>query len=201
MIGQVGSTAFYAATGNDEIAHVDAAVHCMFARDVPGPPSFGRVYEVDKLLGGALVRLREDGFFGGKASDVLTLSNVPPALKADRLVILGLGEAEHWTPALMREVSHRAMVEVLRAKASTASFSPCFAEGIHDTQAIEAAYEQIGIGVSEALEAGYKTMIEEDHKRINAVPLDRWVFDLQGPHAQEANHVLTSYFSSWQPRP
>ena len=53
---------------------------------------------LDSTLGGTLTRLRERGDFSGKPGEIVELRDVPQ-LEADRLLVIGLGAAEHVTLA------------------------------------------------------------------------------------------------------
>jgi hypothetical protein len=190
-IGHVGPASFFAFTEDAVVPWVDIAIHCMFARERGDAQPSGRVYEVDRALGGALVRLRGDGFFGGAVGEVLTLSSVPAQIGASKLVVIGLGEPDHWTPAVMAEASARAMVEVLRAGVASASFTPCFADWIGDRDAVELAYGQIGIGAVRALE---DALASDGAARGVGALLERWIFDLKGAEPLEAVSAVSAAF-------
>ncbi len=64
----------------------------------------GRVAELDQATGGLLLRLAKGGELNGKPLE-MTLVHAPAGLKAERLLLVGAGKKEKFTPADLRKIA------------------------------------------------------------------------------------------------
>ncbi len=71
-------------------------------------PVQGRVAELDKLAGGLIARLNNSGELTGKALE-FTLVHAPAGLKPARLLLVGAGKREQFSPGSLRKVAGAAL--------------------------------------------------------------------------------------------
>jgi leucyl aminopeptidase len=71
-------------------------------------PISGRVAELDKSVGGLLLRLAKGGELTGKSLE-MTLLHAPAGLKAERLLLVGAGKKEKFSQAELRKLAGAAL--------------------------------------------------------------------------------------------
>lgn len=78
------------------------------------PSKLNGLVHVDEALKGLLTELRKSGRFAGHALETLLI--IPPAgsMSAERLLLIGLGDRQAFTPSLMKDVGRVGMREALR---------------------------------------------------------------------------------------
>ena len=75
----------------------DLQVICLFRSD-PANSLHGSLLEIDQKLGGLLTLLRKDTLFAGTLGETLLITPRSGAIPARRLLIIGLGDLESFTP-------------------------------------------------------------------------------------------------------
>ncbi|WP_093225796.1 M17 family peptidase N-terminal domain-containing protein [Sphingomonas sp. NFR15] len=75
-------------------------------------------------MGNAATRLRRDSVFRAAPGELLALSSIAPPIKASTILLVGLGDPVHWTPAILGMALQSAARDVRRRCASSASFAP-----------------------------------------------------------------------------
>ncbi|MGN8000463.1 M17 family peptidase N-terminal domain-containing protein [Sphingomonas sp. 22176] len=104
-------------------ADVEVAVVGMFTRELAEGP-IGGLLHLDRTMGNATTRLRRDGIFRAAPGELLALSPIAPPIKASTILLVGLGDPVHWTPAILGIALQSAARDVRRRGASSASFAP-----------------------------------------------------------------------------
>ncbi len=66
-----------------------------------------------------ITELRKSGQFSGHALETLLLTPAPGAIRADRLLLIGLGDRKAFSPELMKRVGSVGMREALRLGVSS----------------------------------------------------------------------------------
>lgn len=109
----------------------DVALSCagMFTHEMAGAPLQGGLAHLDAAFGGAITRLRAEGHFEGREGEFLLIDRPPAGIAATRMLMVGLGEPEAWSPETMR----RAVVTAFRCGVQQRVPSLAFAPGMLDS--------------------------------------------------------------------
>ena len=78
------------------------------------PAAANGMVHVDQQLHGLITELRKTGRFQGHTLETLLIIPQPGAIKAKRLLLIGLGNRDHFSPDLMTDVGRVGMREALR---------------------------------------------------------------------------------------
>jgi hypothetical protein len=102
-------------------------VICLF-RSSPANTLHGSLTETNEKLKGLLERVRKPGLFMGELGETLLITPPKDGLAAKRLLIIGLGDSQNFSPQRMQLVG-----EILYSEASRLEVAhPCFAPTIFD---------------------------------------------------------------------
>lgn len=113
-------------------APVELAVAGMFTHEADQALPVGGLHELDEALSGALMRLRADGIFSGKIGETIALAMPRPPIKADTVLIVGLGDPDTWQPSVMTDAVRLVVKEAARREVSTVAFAPSLLDsGLH----------------------------------------------------------------------
>ncbi len=166
----IASIGTYAGVRIDVAAHDAVTVDCtlaiagMFEREVEQERPAGGLDHLDRALGSALTRLRAEGIFSASLGAMLTLSAPAPPVRADSILIMGLGDPDLWRPDTMRGVVAWAVREARRLDSVSAAFAPGLLDsGLHPDHLS---------GVSDAMLAGALDALAT----IGGGALTRWIF-------------------------
>jgi hypothetical protein len=140
------------------------------------PPAANGLLHLDEALNGLITEIRKSGRFAGHAFETLLLTPPPGAIAAGQLLMVGLGDRNKFTPALMTDISRTAMREALRLGVS----SYAFGSDLKDAGIESPTAEVAGYIVKGAMEA-YRTEIWLRGKRMSkGSPLTKMTI-LAGP--------------------
>jgi hypothetical protein len=78
------------------------------------PAELNGMVHLDKALNGLITELRRSGKFSGHALETILITPPKGAISANRLLLIGLGDRNTFTPDLMKEVGVVSMREALR---------------------------------------------------------------------------------------
>ncbi|AYL99381.1 M17 family peptidase N-terminal domain-containing protein [Mucilaginibacter celer] len=78
------------------------------------PANLNGMVHVDQQMKGLITELRKTGKFKGHALETLLISPPKGTIPAEKLLIIGLGDRNHFTPDLMTDVGRVGMGEALR---------------------------------------------------------------------------------------
>ncbi len=109
------------------------------------PPAANGMVHLDQALNGIITALRKAGKFTGHAYETLLLTPPPGTIAARRLLLIGLGDRNTFSPELMITVSSVAMREALRLGVPSFAFASDLKDaGIESPTALVAEYEVKG---------------------------------------------------------
>ena len=78
------------------------------------PAALNGMVHLDKALNGLITEIRKSGKFSGHAFETLLITPPKGTISADRLLLIGLGDRNSFSPDLMKEVGVVSMREALR---------------------------------------------------------------------------------------
>jgi hypothetical protein len=156
----------------DHVANIPAmlSVAGMFVREADGMTIAGGLSHLDDALGGAVRRMRSDGIFGGRLGETMVLSTPPLPVRADAILMIGLGEPAEWSPEVMRSAVALAARRAMQLAASSVAFAP----SLHDS----GLRGRTVLGAETAMLAGLCGELE----RAGATPPERWAFCAHPAH-------------------
>ncbi|MAW98786.1 MAG: hypothetical protein CMN72_03885 [Sphingomonas sp.] len=96
----------------------------LFTQQANGRPLSGALHLLDRALTGALEAVRSDGLFHAKEGDTMLLSSLPATIAARAVLLIGLGDADAWTPSVTGVAAAVAMREALRLGMASVFFAP-----------------------------------------------------------------------------
>jgi hypothetical protein len=76
-------------------ADVDLSIACMFEREMPGAHLAGGLLQLDEALGGALTRLREEGYFRAQEMETFLVQTPPQLVRARRVLLNRSGQSAY----------------------------------------------------------------------------------------------------------
>jgi hypothetical protein len=140
------------------------------------PPAVNGMVHVDQQLKGLVTELRKSGKFEGHALETILITPPAGSISAKRLLIIGLGDRNKFSPELMISVGRTGMREALRlGVASYAHASDLKDGGLDSPTAIVASNTLKG-----AFEA-YRTELELKSRKLTSfLPLSKITL-LAGP--------------------
>lgn len=106
----------------------DLQIICLFRSD-PENTLHGALIETNEKLKGLLDRIRKPTLFRGELGETMLLRPPAGSLDAKRLLIIGLGDSEGFTPERMELVGAIAYREANRAEAAHPFFAPTVIDG------------------------------------------------------------------------
>ncbi len=87
------------------------------------PPALNGLVHLDEALKGQLTEIRKSGRFAGHALETLLLTPKAGSMKAPRVLLIGLGDRQAFTPELMSQVGAVALREAVRLGVSHFAFA------------------------------------------------------------------------------
>jgi len=106
----------------------DLQIFCLF-RSSPVNALHGALVETDDKLHGILHELRLPTLFEGELGETVLLTPPPGTLAAKRVLIIGLGDSQTFTPERMHLVGKIAMTEAERLGVAHPFFAPTVLDG------------------------------------------------------------------------
>jgi hypothetical protein len=118
---------------------------CLF-RSEPSNTLQGSLIETNEKLKGLLEQIRKPDLFGGELGETLLLRPPAGTLGAKRLLLIGLGDSEGFTPKRMELVGSIAYREGMRLDVAQLYFAPTVRDGGVTKFAIDEVAEQFMTG-------------------------------------------------------
>jgi hypothetical protein len=87
------------------------------------PPAVNGMVHLDQDLKGIITDIRKSGKFTGHAFETLLITPPSGSISAKRVLLIGLGDRNKFTPDLMTDIARVAMREALRLGVSSYSFA------------------------------------------------------------------------------
>lgn len=123
-IGEWAGVGIAVAPTDAVTAAVDLAAAGVFTHELSPDGAVGGLRHLDKAVGGAVMRLRGDGVFSAAPGEILALSTPRLPVAASTILLVGMGDPESWSPAVLETAMSAATSEALRRGAVSASFAP-----------------------------------------------------------------------------
>ena len=147
LAGPRGSTVVVRMEG-PSTADVPLQVVCYFKRTATSDARLaGAPVELDRHLGGRIAALRAGGEFGGDELETLLLDIPGGAIRARRLLLVGLGDEASLSPARLERVGRVALRAAAQLGATRVAFAPLIRDQGNDTIDAGAVEEAITRGV------------------------------------------------------
>jgi hypothetical protein len=110
------------------LTKTDLQTICLFQSD-PANTLHGSLAEIDEKLGGLLSRIRKDNLFSGNLGETLLLTPKPGTIPARRLLLIGLGDLQGFSPAREQVVGFIFFEEAERLGIPHPYFAPTVLDG------------------------------------------------------------------------
>ena len=140
------------------------------------PANLNGMVHLDEALKGIITDLRKNGKFKGHALETLLITPPKGTLASKKLLLIGLGDRNKFTPEVMKNVGSVAMRESLRLDVATVSFASDIKDaGIDSPTALVATNVVLG-----AFEA-YRTQTYLEDKKLSGKKSLKKLILLAGP--------------------
>ncbi|WP_436489641.1 M17 family peptidase N-terminal domain-containing protein [Chitinophaga sp. ARDCPP14] len=169
--GKVDGIAIEGLVQGPSAAESPLQVACVFEYtegDIFNPPALpaalnGMVH-LDEALHGQITALRKTGRFAGHALETILITPAKGALKSPRLLLIGMGNRNNFTPDLMTSVATVAMREALNLGVTSFSFASDIKDG-----GIDSPTALVAGNVTKGIIEAYRTQLYL-HKNNLAAP-------------------------------
>jgi len=140
------------------------------------PEAVNGMVHLDKSLNGLITDLRKSGKFAGHSLETILITPPSGTIGAKKLLLIGLGDRNKFTPKLMQQVATVGMEEALRLGVTEYAFASDLKDAGIDSPTAEVA----GYGVTGAINA-YRTQVYLKNKKMsNLKPINKITL-LAGP--------------------
>jgi len=123
----------------------DLQVICLF-RSSPVNPLHGSLIETNEKLKGLLDRIRTPDLFRGELGETLLIAPPKGSFGAERLLIIGLGDSQTFSPRRMQLVGEILYTEAARLGVAHPFFAPAILDGGVTTFTTGQIAEQVTLG-------------------------------------------------------
>jgi hypothetical protein len=110
------------------VTKTDLQAICLFRPD-PGNNLHGSLTEIDQKLGGLLSQIHKANLFSGALGETLLIAPKPGTIPAHRLLLIGLGDLESFTPEREQQVGFIFFEQAERLGISHPYFAPTVLDG------------------------------------------------------------------------
>lgn len=110
------------------VTRTDLQAICLFQSD-PSHTLHGSLMEIDQKLGGLLSQVHKSSMFSGALGETLLIAPKPGTIPARRLLLIGLGDLESFTPEREQQVGFIFFEEAERLGISHPYFAPTVLDG------------------------------------------------------------------------
>jgi hypothetical protein len=110
------------------LTKTDLQAICLFRSD-PGNTLHGSLSEIDEKVGGLLSQVRQTSLFTGALGETLLIAPKPGSIPARRLLLIGLGDRESFSPDREQVVGFIFFEEAERLGVSHPFFAPTVLDG------------------------------------------------------------------------
>jgi hypothetical protein len=177
--GKVDGVAVNGLVQGPSAAEAELQIACVFEYtegDIFNPPALpanlnGMVH-LDEALKGSITELRKSGKFTGHALETLLIAPPKGTLASKKLLLIGLGNRNTFTPEIMISVGSVAMREALRLGVSNFSFASDIKDaGIDSPTALVATNVVLGSFEAYRTQTYLKQQKLSDHKPLTKIIL------------------------------
>ena len=156
-------------------AEVELSCAGVFSREAGSAPLAGGLAHLDAVLSGRLTELRRDGVFTGRTGECLLVPTPPGGVRADALLLVGLGDPDGWSTERLRRAMRAATEFALATGAKSAAFAPGMLDSGITPEGTTGAPASLVAGLTDALRARSRLI---DLGLAEPAMLQRWVFDV-----------------------
>jgi hypothetical protein len=110
------------------VTNTDLQAICLFQSD-PSHTFHGSLMEIDQKLGGLLSQIHKSNLFSGALGETLLIAPKPGTIPARRLLLIGLGDLESFSPEREQQVGFIFFEEAERLGISHPYFAPTVLDG------------------------------------------------------------------------
>ena len=140
------------------------------------PAAVNGMVHLDESLKGLITELRKSGKFAGHSLETLLITPPSGTIGAKKLLLIGLGDRNKFTPELMQQVASVGMEEALRLGVTKYGFATDLKDAGIDSPTAEVA----GYGVTGAINAYRTQLYLKDKKMSSFKPIEKITL-LAGP--------------------
>ena len=140
------------------------------------PEAVNGMVHLDKSLNGIITEIRKSGKFAGHSLETLLITPPSGTIGAKKLLLIGLGDRNKFTPELMQQVASVGMEEALQLGVTKYAFATDLKDAGIDSPTAEVA----GYGVTGAINA-YRTQVYLKEKKMSAFKPVEKITLLAGP--------------------
>jgi len=140
------------------------------------PAAVNGMVHLDESLKGLITDLRKSGKFAGHSLETLLITPPSGTIGAKKLLLIGLGDRNKFTPELMQKVASVGMEEALRLGVTKYGFATDLKDAGIDSPTAEVA----GYGVTGAINAYRTQLYLKDKKMSSFKPIEKITL-LAGP--------------------
>ena len=140
------------------------------------PAAVNGMVHLDESLKGLITDLRKSGKFAGHSLETLLITPPSGTIGAKKLLLIGLGDRNKFTPELMQQVASVGMEEALRLGVTRYGFATDLKDAGIDSPTAEVA----GYGVTGAINAYRTQLYLKDKKMSSFKPIEKITL-LAGP--------------------
>jgi hypothetical protein len=105
-------------------AMVELSCAGMFTHEVDHAPLVGGLLDLDTALEGRLLTMRAAQAFRADRMETVMLRTLPPVIRAEAVLMIGLGSPEDWSAEVMEHATRVAVREANRVGAESAGIAP-----------------------------------------------------------------------------
>lgn len=156
-------------------ATVDLSCACMFAHEAHGAALTGGLAHLDGVLGGILQTLRGEALFTARRGESLLVTLPPEGIAGKELLVIGLGEPEDWSPAVMESAVRQALdTAAARSRRSVAFAASMLDGGLSPDETAGAASAMLR-GLTRGIDAAARL---QALGLTGPLSIERWIFDV-----------------------
>jgi hypothetical protein len=138
----------------------DLQIFCLF-QSTPANTLHGSLSEINEKLHGLLNQLRKPGLFNGDLGETILFTPPAGTLSAKRVLVIGLGDSQTFTPQRMYLVGKIAFREANRLGIAHPFFAPTILDGGITGFSTDLVAEQVVRGFRDALAT--ETFLQANH--------------------------------------
>jgi hypothetical protein len=195
-IGVLHGVSITVAGWDGAMAAVDLSFTCMFERELTDAGPMGGMLHLDEALGGALTKLRREGYFQAKPMETLLVSRPPATIAAKAIMVVGLGDPSVWSPAITADAAATAVRTAIQQDVASAAFAPSLLDAGLTPSATGDVATLMLHAVTDAITAQVRiaaTGLAPPHS------LRQWVFDVGAAHLDAVTEHFKAAFATITP--
>lgn len=156
-------------------ASVDLSCACMFTHEAHGVALTGGLAHLDEVLGGTLQVLRHDALFAGQRGETLLITHPPAGIAGKQLLVIGLGDPEDWSPAVMAVAVRQALDTAAALSLQSVAFAASMLDGGLSPDDTAGAAGAMLRGLTRGIDAAARLQALGLTRPLSVT---RWIFDV-----------------------